>query len=77
MEEFEIFQTFFAERLERPAATQFTTAKAKQKKSLEKEGKLVMHDKVDQQMEKLHDASRLHEWQSYLKFDAVKLIDKS
>ncbi len=32
---------------------------------------------VDQQMKKLLDASRLHEWQNYLKFDAVKVIDKS
>ena len=36
-----------------------------------------MYDKVDQQMKKLLDASRLHEWQNYLKFDAVKVIDRS
>ena len=32
---------------------------------------------VDQQMKKLLDASRLHEWQNYLTFDAVKVIDRS
>ncbi len=36
-----------------------------------------MHDRVDQQMKKLLDESRLHEWQNCLKFDAVKVIDKS
>ena len=36
-----------------------------------------MYDKVDQQMKTLLDASRLHEWQNYLKLDAVKVIDKS
>ena len=68
---------FFAERLERPAATQFTTAKANQKKSLEKRGKLWMYDKVDQQAKKLLDASRLHEWLSYLRLAAVRVIDRS
>ena len=68
---------FFAERLERPAATQFTAAKAKQKNNLEKRGKLSKYDNVDQQMKKLPDASRLHEWQNYLKLDAVKVIDRS
>ncbi len=75
--EFEEFQTIFAERLERPVAKKFASTKAKQKKSLEKRGKLVMYDKVDQQMKKLLDASRLHEWLNYLKLDAVKVIDKS
>ena len=36
VEEFDEFQTFFAERVERPAAKTFTYTKAKQKKSLEK-----------------------------------------
>ena len=53
--------TFFVERLERPAAKKLTYTSAKQKKSLEKRGKLVMYDKVDQHMKTMLDASRLHE----------------
>ena len=36
-----------------------------------------MYDRVDQQMKKLLDASRLHEWQNFLKLDAARVTDKS
>ncbi len=40
LEEIEMLETFFAERLERPAATQLTNAKANQKNTVRGEASL-------------------------------------
>jgi len=78
LHEFHEYQAFFAERIPREDAKAFKASvdKAAKKKSLEKRGKLLVYQKLDKAHQVLLDASRLKEWDNYLKFGAVKVISK-
>ena len=78
LDEFEEYQTFFAERVQRKESKAFLASKGKmhKKKNLEKRGKLLIYQKLDHAHQKLLDESRLKEWNNYLKLGAVKVISK-
>ena len=73
LDKFEEYQSFFADRVQRPEARY---ASIRKKENHQHRGKLLQHDEVTPEVQKLFDVSRLSEWNTYLKFEAVKLIPR-
>ena len=78
---FQAAQALFCDRIQTGAADAYaapqSNPKARQRATLEKRGKLLTHNRLGEDLQKLLDTSRLKEWGNYLELGVAKIISKS